>query len=1064
MKFSLPALAIRRPITTVMLSITMLGLGVIAWNEMPLQFLPEVSPPFINCSIPYPGASPAQVEQEVAISVEGEFRTIPGLEEIRTISDTNGCFVNMHFTLDTNMALATAEVRDRMERLKLVLPPEVDRMFLQRFNSRSIPIVAIGMFKSGNEDEFINQVRTLIEPRLRRVEGVADVVIYATKPEKEVVVEFDQDRLRSQNLALYEIVAALQSSSLNLSVGELEEGGSKFYVRTLGEYRKLEDLEDLVVGPNALRLRDVATVRYAAREVNQHVAIDGKGGAFLLCIKESEANTVDVVREVHAELDRIRQEPLFREAQVFVFFDQAKLILDALANLMDSGKYGAVMAIAVLFMFMHRLRPTLIVALAIPTSLVVAVVVMYFSGMSLNLVTMVSMIIAVGMLVDNAIVVVENIIRYRQLGHDRVESAERGATDVGMAITASTATTWVVFLPMFYMETGRMSVFMKQLAVPMTVSLGGSLLIALTLIPLAMSQISEQHETRLYRWYQRRQVRRDGTGPSLLNRVVTPLMAIQPIRRVIAAYARTLDVSLRWRLACFLALAMVLGLTYAIPIRNVGMQDLPKLDTREVEITVELDQNFDMEMAGKLFAQLQSEIEPYREQLGIKNIFNFHGAQGGELEVYLFTEDDGPEWATPEYSTDEVKEFLRERLQERRPGAELEFAVADAGESGTGRAISLTMRGDDTDELAEYAEQFMIIMRGMDDLDEIRTDVERTQQEMQLQIDQFLAEQEGVSAMAIAQTVDVALRGARLPYMKQGSREIPVWAQFREEDRKSRENLDNIAVAGVRGNLVPLSQLVEYNRAYTPAAIQRVNSKNVITIYANTESEDLSRIQGRLRDAARNFPMPLGYSIEMGEELREIQMNFSNFLTTLIMSIILIYLVMAALFESYLLPLSILTTVPLAFVGSYWLLYATGTSLDVVTLIGCILMVGLIVNNGIVIVDHVNQLRLQGHTRHDAIVQAGIDRFRPVMMTALTTILGCVPLAIAKSGGAVSFLGLGRALIGGLTVGTLLTLLIVPLFYTLLDDARGWMTNYLGGLLGMGGRREAMLNAEKRAG
>jgi HAE1 family hydrophobic/amphiphilic exporter-1 len=1044
-----------------MLSITMLGLGVIAWNEMPLQFLPEVSPPFINCSIPYPGASPAQVEQEVAIDVEGEFRTIPGLEEIRTISDSNGCFVNMRFTLDTNMALATAEVRDRMERLKLVLPPEVDRMFLQRFNSRSIPVVAIGMFKGGNEEEFINQVRTLIEPRLRRVEGVADVIIYATKPEKEVVVEFDQDRLRSQNLALYDMVAALQTSSLNLSVGQLIDGGNKFYVRTLGEYRKLQDLEELIVGPNGLRLRDVATVRYTARETSQDVTIDGKGGAFLLCIKESEANTVDVAADVHAELDLIREEPLFRDAQILVFFDQAKLILDALANLMDAGKYGGAMALIVLFLFMHRLRPTVIVALAIPTSLVVAIVVMYFAGLSLNLVTMVSMIIAVGMLVDNAIVVVENIIRYRQMGYDRVKSAERGATDVALAITASTSTTWVVFLPMFYMETGRMSVFMKQLAVPMTVSLGASLVIALTLIPLAMSRISEQNETRLYQWYQRRQVKATGMGPSLLGRIMVPVQGLRPIQRIIHAYAVALDVSLRWRLACLLALGLMLGVTYLVPIRNVGMQDLPKLDTREVEIDVELDQNFDMAMAAEVFSQLQSAIEPYREQLGIRNIFNFHGADGGELEIYLYTADDGPEWEEPEYSTEEVKEFLQAKLGERQPGVELEFAVTDAGQSGTSRGISLTLRGDETDQLEEFADQFMLIMKNMDGLDEITTDVERSQQEMQLQIDQFLAEQEGISAMAIAQTVDVALRGARLPYMKQGSREIPVWAQFREEDRKSRENLDNIAVAGIRGNLVPLSQLVDYNRAYTPSAIQRVNSKNVITIYANTETEDLSGIQSQIRDAARSFPMPLGYSIGMGEELREIQMNFSNFITTLIMSIILIYLVMSALFESYLLPLSILTTVPLAFVGSYWLLYVTGTSMDVVTLIGCILMVGLIVNNGIVIVDHVNQLRLKNLSRHDAIVQAGIDRFRPVMMTALTTILGCVPLAIAKSGGAVSFLGLGRALIGGLTVGTLLTLLIVPLFYTILDDARIWMTNYLGGFLGMRGRRQALLDARK---
>lgn len=1017
-----------------MLSFCMLALGAIAWTRIPLQFLPEVSPPFINCRIPYIGASPEQVEEEVTIPAEGEFRTIPGLRDIRTISDSNGVFIHMRFDLDTDMTQATAEVRDRMERLKLELPDDVDRMLIERFSSRSIPIVALAVLSRTDEAELIHRVRTILEPRLRRIDGIADVVIYTTRPEEEIVIEFDQDTLRSMNLGLYDLVAALRVSSFNLSIGELMEADTKYFVRSVGEYRTIEDIRNLVVTPNGIRLHEIATVRYMTREAIRQATIDRKGGAFVLVVKESEANTVATCRAVREVLDQLPEDPQFQGVEANVFFDQSELIMTALNNLRDSGIYGGVMAVIVLYLFLFRIRPTLIVALSIPTSLVIAIVVMFFIGMSLNIVSMVSMIIVVGMVVDNSIVVVENIIRYRGLGLGMAESAKRGAAEVGLAISASTATTLVVFIPMFFMEAGRMSVFMKELAVPLVVSLTGSLVIALTVVPLAMTQVHDRRTPFLERIGFARPEKR-----GLFHGVIR----FSLLEHVLWTYSALVGLVLRRRFAAFAMLAASLYITYAIPYAGMDMQELPRLDTREVDIGVEFDQNFDENMASEVFNKLENELDRRREILGIKNIFKFFNAAGGKFEVYLYTSDDGPEWENPQYRTEDVMAILSQQFPKLMPGVELTFDVADAERAEADETVAVQFRGDNAKRLHDFAEMFRVYMDRIDGLKNAKLDVAKSDQEMQLRIDEDIAERAGISPMIVAQTVDAALRGARLPYLKQGSREVPVWAQFREENRKSKDNLDNIIVIGTGRQPMPVNQLVDYTKAPSPSSIHRYNGKNTIMVSATATVEHLNRIKYELLRISEMFDLPLGYSIGLGEHLAELESNWFSFTSSLMMAVVLVYLVMASLFESYILPLSILTTVPLSFLGVLWLFFLSGTPFDVVTLIGCILMVGLIVNNGIVIVDHINQLRLQGMPRNDAIRRAGADRFRPVMMTAITTILGCVPLALTTSGGGVTFQGLGRAVVGGMTAGTVLTLVIVPLFYSLLDDLTIWASAFL---------------------
>jgi HAE1 family hydrophobic/amphiphilic exporter-1 len=1051
-KFSLPAQALRRPVTVLMLVITVAGLGAIALSRTPVEFLPEMDFPFIICQIPYPGATPEQVEQEIAIPAEGEFRTVSQLERIVTISNSGGAMVRLVFDFDADMGLAASEMRDRMERLKLVLPAGVDRMFLLRFSMDMLPVMYLSLASDLPADELAHLAESTIKARLQRLDGVADVEVMGRR-QREVLVEFDQDQLRARNLGLYQVVSALRNASLNVSVGQMHEGRTTYFVRVLDEFRHPDEIADLVIGPNSLRVSDVADVSYQPRGSERRFAIDGRESVIVMVRKEAEANTVAVCEAVRDELGVIENSAEFGNIETLVFFDQSEVITSALDALLKAGRYGALLAVFVLYLFLRRLRPTLLVALAIPSSVLVALIYMYFAGMSLNLVTMLALIVAFGMLVDNSIVVIENIYRYNQLGCDSRESAGRGASEVGLAITAATLTTLVVFVPILYLESGQMATYMREFGMPITVALVASLVIALTVIPLAASYMREL--ARGDEHWLARAARRTGLARPESRGGLALLGRFHPLQRTIDGYVRFLGWTQRRRFATVVLIAIVFVVTAVIPLQHVAMREAPEPDRRQIDIGLDFDPNIDLEAAGAIVDAIIARVEPLRDDLGIRTIFHHYNAGNGSVMAFLVGDDDLPSGEDPPYTTEQVRDILWQSLPERVPGAEIQFRIAEMSEDE--QDIALSLRGDDAQQLAGYAEALRArLLREVPALESVETSRERTGEELQLRIDEVLAGQAGVTPLAIAQTVDFALRGFQLPYLKWQGREVPVWAQYREEDRKTRANLENVGIQSERGGLIPLTRLVNFTTGRSPASIYRENGKNVLTVSAQTREKNLSEVVSQVRSVVGTFELPLGYSVEMGESIRQMDTDMSNFGLAMLLSCILIYVVMGALFESYVLPLSILWSVPMAFVGVVWVMYATDTPFDTVALIGMILMTGIIVNNGIVIIDHINQLRAGGSTRYDAILQAGRDRFRPVMMTALTTILGCVPIALGDAGGSqVAFYGFGRALIGGLASGTVLTLVVVPLVYTLVDDLRVWLQGFFGSVAGLAPGRRA---------
>lgn len=1053
-RISLPLIALRRPVTVVMLLATVLCLGYISVGRLPVEFMPPIDAPFIRVYIPYIGATPEQVEKEVAIPAEGEFRTVSNLSRVLTSCDSNGATVTLIFESGTDMTNATADVRDRMERLKLRLPSEIERIFIQRFNTNTIPIMVFSLYAPGDDEELAYRVRTILQPRLMRQEGVADITVFG-KPEKEVLIEFDQDALRNRGLGLFEVVSALRQSSINLSAGELVDGNQKYIVRTIGEFNKPEDIARLVIGPNTLRLKDVAHVGYRSREVNSDFSIDGQSTTFLLIRKEAEANTIKTCENVRAELAKLPDDPLFSDARVFVLFDQAELIGSTLNSVLQAGWLGAALAVVVLYLFLRRFRPTFIVSTAIPVSAVFALVYMYFFGITMNIVTMVSFILAIGMLVDDSIVVIENIYRHRQLGHDPRTSALLGTEEVMVPIAASCLTTLAVFPPVIFLGEGEMATFMKQFAVPITVCQLASLLIGITVIPLAMSRLKPRAEVPFIALLERLGVGRFVSKDDIIG---TQLEEGRrgPFSALAMGYLRLLNWSLHNRMLVMLAIIALFVLTIYVPISNMQMQNMPDMDTRQVEINVRFDQGYDLERAKTVFAQLRSVLDAQRAELGIKNVFTRCDAGGGDINVYLFTKEDRAEAAKlPEpppgidskFSTEEVLDILWQRLPKSIPGGELRFRVAEMNEQQS-RAFAIQLRGDDAATLRQYADRLKLLMsQNIPNLTEVTTDTERRKQEIQLGIRETTAEEHGLTPLGIAQTVDFALRGIRLSYLKQGSREIPIWAQFQEEDRKSRSNLENVTVLGAEGEPIPLNRLVDFGRGDSPRTIVRVNGKNVVTVTAKFKGRDLGGMMRQLKDVLAGFSMPPGYTVSFGDEFSDLQESQSSFMTMIFLGALLIYIVMGATFESFVLPLSILTTLPLAAIGSFWSIYLTNASLDVIGMIGFIMLMGIIVKNGIVLVDYINLQQANGLDRHVSVLSAGRDRLRPVLMTAAITALGCLPIGIGSQiAGTVSLDGIGKIMIGGMFTGTFLTLLVVPVAYTVIDDCRLWFSSYFAGI------------------
>ncbi len=1005
---TLTEFSLRRPVTVIMIYVAVFVLGVIAFYKIPLEFLPSQTGPNLWIQFFYRNSTPAEVEKTIAMPAEQLLATVSGLKKVQSVSNRDRCSLILDFEWDIDMDYAYMEVKDRLDRLAAELPKESEKYYIWRFSSEDIAVMWVALSMEGRSGEVYEMVDSRLKPRLQRIEGVGNIEVWGRRG-KEIFIDISQDRLKSHGVSLYELVLRLERYNVNLASGEIDEGGRRYLVRSVDEYRSLEDLRAVPLGTMGLRLGDVAEVRYDYPDQEFVTFMDGHPSVAIGVFKESRANTVDVCAHVRRTLAEFKEERGLEDLHYSIAFDQSTYILNSFEGLKNAGKIGSLLAIIVLFYFLRRVRGTLIVACAIPVSILVAVTIMFFANMTLNIVSMVGLMLAVGMLVDNSIVVSENIFRYRDLGADRRGAAVRGADEVAMAILSSTLTTIIVFLPMIFMKMGLMKVYTREIGVSIGLSLLASLFVALTSIPLVASRILKERP------------------PSEAGLIV----------RARGGYVGALRWALDHKLTTVLLIALLVALTIVLPVRRVGERKQEPSDMRQIILNIEMDGARDVERARRIFATLEETLLPLREELDITHTIAQSGYfyEVARFQIFLTDAD------RARLTTAEVWERVKEIVPEI-PGARIRIlAGMDMTGEGGEDSVRVVVAGERLDVLYRLAEDVRSRLEGVEELTDIDWDFEVGKDEVEVSVDRDRAKAHGVNPAVVAQTIAFGLRGYPLPRLKAADREIDVTARLRLEDRENLSKLKELQVTTERGEKVALGNVADFTSTPGLQAIQRSRGKRVISVKGRSTAKAMSETKTRIEEALRGLDRPEGYSVFFGESLIDLEETKRAFIGAIALAVLLIYFLLGALFESYIQPLSILMAVPLAMVGSYWVMYVSGTPMDVAAYIGLILLVGIVVNNAIVIIDHINSLRRKGMTRSEAILHGGEDRFRPVLMTAITTILGLLPIALGRSsiGGVLMFAPMGRAVIGGLATSTLLTLFVVPIVYSMLDDLRTWL-------------------------
>jgi HAE1 family hydrophobic/amphiphilic exporter-1 len=1044
---ALPKFSVQRPITVLMLFLATIVVGIVAYFDVPLELFPRGFVfPALGVWIPYNNANPSEVEEQIARPVEEIVQTISGARRVETRSSDQGCWTWIEFAGDTDMDVAYSDLRDRMDRVKPDLPADIERVYLRKFSDDDEEVVVFAISLDREFEDAYSLLDTHVRKIIARVDGVANVELWGVD-RKAVLVMVDQANVDAHNINLYQLVQDMQRDNFVLASGYVKDGGKKFYVRSVGKFSDLEEIRNLTVGNTNLRLQDIAEVKFDVADERQWVQrLDGKKAVWVGVRKESQANTVAVCRNVLAVLDKqIRPNPQLAGMNFEVIFDQGKFVIESIDNLKHSGMWGGIFAFIIIFYFLRRMRMTIIINVAIPISLLITVIAIYFWDWSLNMMTMMGMMISVGMVVDNSIVVVENIYRLRKLGVAARQAAVQGTSEVALPITLATLTAVVVFVPLIFMgDNPGMTFYMARMGMPVVVALLASLLVALVFIPLATIIFSSHQEPK----------------------------EPKSIVRVINWYERLLRRTLEHRTDAAFIFA-VLGVSAFGIMSMIPKTDETQGNINSVRFIFELPANYTLADADDYFKSFEEFIYANKEKYDLRTVDTRFRAVWGRVEIFLHPPpaydwwqvvgiglgkkigliDKGP------LTREEVLEDIKKNAP-TRPGIEMRtrWRRETGNEQGT---VNVVLYGDDTDRLTDMAEEVKRRLQNIPGLLDVDTDLENGVDEVRLSLNREQATKFGLNPQTVAGTISYALRGVQLPDFRTEDREVDIKIQMRKEDRETLHQLMNLRVRKANGEQVPLANVAQISVRRGYGRIDRNDGKTMLTVVATTTQDNTQNLFSQVDRAMEGLQLPRGYSWDKGQRFDRMRENDDTTNAGLLLAITLVLLLMGVLFESVILPLSVIVCIPFAFFGVGWTLFLTRTPLDIMAMIGLFILVGVVVNNAIVLVDRINQLRKEGYKRYDAIIESGRQRFRPIVMTAATTIAGLIPMALGTAQViGISYAPLGRTLMGGMISATALTLLVVPVAYTYFDDLREMWKQLLAIMFGKRASAERGVKAE----
>ncbi|MHB8580191.1 MAG: efflux RND transporter permease subunit [Ignavibacteriaceae bacterium] len=1011
--------SIQRPVFATMMILALIVLGLYSYMKLNVDLYPDVDIPYVIVTTVLPGAGPNQVETDVTKKIEDAVNPISGVDWIQSYSREGVSMVVIAFKLEVDGKVAAQDVREKLSAIKSDLPTDIEDPIIQRYDPASLPIMSLTISGNESDKEITSLTKNIVKKRLENIPGVGSVDLVGGA-EREVQISVSAEKLKSYGLSIQDVIQSVGASNVEIPGGNLIEGSRQLLLRTMGKFTNVNDFNNVIVAVKKgkpVYLSDVSSVSDGIKEQTSLTRVNGKRAAGLNIIKQSGSNTVKVAEDVKKQLEKIKSE-LPAGVNVSIAQDNSVFIKDSINDVLFDIIYGGLLAVVVIYLFLANFRATVISALALPSSIIASFIIMYALNFTLNMMSLLALSLAVGLLIDDAIVVIENIYRHMDQGETPLEAAKSASQEIGLAVMATTFTIVAVFIPVAFMP-GIVGRFFYQFGITISAAVLVSLFVAFTLTPMLSS-----------RWLKREDeaFSKEGNIKNKLLFYFNHFFELLSLR-----YKTGLGWALSHRktvvfgsIAVFVFSFMLMG--------SLGSQFFPDSDQNEFTIVINASPGSSLEETSNVCAKIENDLNKYPEVTTILTTIGSgnNPVTQANILVKLVNKKERSK------SDKEIINSLRKKIQ-LIPGANISFLL-QGGPGGSQKPITLSVRGENLDKIAKYADRIESIVKNIPGTVDVENSLEISKPEIRLIIDRQKSSDLGVNPLLIASSVRAMVDGYVATQFQEGDEQYDVRVRLKQDDRLNVNNLYNLTVKSTKNRpdgspiIVPVSDVASIVEGVGPSQINRYARQKEIRVDANLTGRFLGDVLNDIQKETKKINFELGYSVSTVGEGQQQEEAFGNILLSLALAIVFVYIVLAAQFESFVHPFSIMLSLPMSIIGAVLMLLIFGNSISVISLIGIIMLMGLVTKNGILLVDFTNVLRGRGLSRTEALLKAGPTRLRPILMTTFAMIFGMMPVALGLGEGAEFRAPMGQAVIGGLITSTLLTLIIVPVVYTILDD------------------------------